>query len=118
MNNKLFIVTLGFLFLSNAAFAADPNLIIGLWIQKFPNGNGMVTEFTQKTMSSYSVDALGKQTSPNNTADVAYRDLGDTIAIDFQKGGGAIVLVKTENSIMLDFPGQGAFPLTRWKPKP
>jgi hypothetical protein len=98
---------------ASAAAASDPNQIIGKWIERFPNGSGMVTEFTATTISSFGVDASGKQGAPPQTTKVTYKDLGDSIGVNFAGGGGILVLVKGPNNIVLDFPGMGAHQLMR-----
>jgi hypothetical protein len=104
---------------ATAAHAADPKLIFGVWIEKYRNGNGMVTEFTPQSMESYSVDAAGKRVKDVGKFSVSYRDLDpSTIGIDFQGGGGVMVLVKDHDAIVLDFPGMGAHPLKRVEGRP
>jgi hypothetical protein len=102
-----------------AARAGDPNTIFGRWIEKFPNGAGMVTDFTLQSMQSYSVDPAGKRLKDVGKFAVSYRNLGrSTIAIDFQGGGGVMVLVKDRDTIILDFPGMGAHTLKRLGTQP
>ncbi|HUZ71914.1 MAG TPA: hypothetical protein VMU87_02915 [Stellaceae bacterium] len=98
---------------ASVATASDPNQLIGRWIERFPNGNGMVAEFTATTISTYGVDATGKRTIPPTTMKVTYKDLGSSIAVNFVGGGGIMVLVKGPRNIVLDFPGVGAHQLTR-----
>jgi hypothetical protein len=100
--------------LTTVAHAADPKLVFGRWIEKFPNGNGMVTEFTPTQMLSYTVDAYGQRTKSVGQLAVTYKDLDPTtIGVDFQGGGGIMLVVKDKDSILMDFPGMGAHTLTR-----
>jgi hypothetical protein len=98
-----------------AANAADPNLILGRWIEKFPNGTGMVTEFTARSLESYTVDATGQRAKDVGKFAVSYRSLdASTVGVDFQgSAGGVLVLVKDHDTIVLDFPGTGAHTLKR-----
>ena len=45
---------------ASAAQADQPAAIFGKWIEKYPNGNGMVTEFADASISSYPVDRDGR----------------------------------------------------------
>src|SRR5579883_209542 len=107
----------GLCLLTNEATAADPNQIIGQWIERFANGNGIVTEFAADTISSRPVDAAGKSLPSSSLPPpmkVTYKDLGhDAVGIDFGGGGGIMVFIKGPNTIVLDFPGMGAHLLTR-----
>jgi hypothetical protein len=105
--------------LTTEANAADPNQLIGKWIEHLPNGSGLITEFTATTISSYPIDKSGKAIGSPLPMKVAYKDLGDSIGVDFADGGrGVMVLVKDPNDIVLDFPGLGAHQLTRTSPAP
>jgi hypothetical protein len=102
-----------------AAQAAVPASVFGRWIERFPNGDGMVTEFTGAAISSYPVDSEGKPTAAPTAMPVTYVDLGGPmLGVSFQGGGGAILAEKTANAITLDFPGIGAHELTRVKEDP
>ena len=112
---RLLCLVIVFATYAASSYAADPKSILGQWIEKFPNGAGMVTEFTAQSMESYPVDATGKRTASAGKFPVTYRDLDpSTIGVDFQGGGGGImVMVKDANTIVLDFPGVGAHNLKR-----
>jgi hypothetical protein len=105
------------LFLGQAASvadAADPAMLYGKWIEVFPNGNGMVTEFTASSIAHYPVDAARGPTETARQDDVTYADVdAGTIRINFKGGGGLLVVIKDANTVMLDFPGMGAHRLVR-----
>jgi len=102
--------------LAGASQAAIPSTVYGKWIERFPDGNGMVTEFTSAQVSSYPVDSLGKPTAAPTAMPVTYVDLGGPmVGVSFSSGGGAIAAEKTADAITLDFPGIGAHELTRVK---
>jgi hypothetical protein len=102
--------------LANASQAAVPSTVFGKWIERFPDGNGMVTEFTPAQVSSYPVDSLGKATAAPTAMPVTYVDLGGPmVGVAFSGGGGAIAAARTADAITLDFPGIGAHELTRVK---
>jgi hypothetical protein len=112
---------------AGASVAETANPLIGKWIEKFANGNAMVTEFTPTTISSTPMDAAGKPQGAPRKAEVSYRlvhsgrDLGQEYAIDFkgtngQPGGGILAYLKNSDSVILDFPGLAAHPMTRLKP--
>lgn len=96
-----------------AARAGDPAQLFGKWVEKLSNGAQMVTEFTPTSISFYGVDPSGKPGTASKPQDVTYRDLGDTIAIEFKGGGGIMALIKDHDSMVLIFPGMGSHPLTR-----
>src|SRR5438132_4916749 len=100
----------------HAAFAADPSQLLGKWIEKFQNAARMVTEFTATTISSYPVNKFGEPTKQPQPSEVSYRDLGNTIGIDFKAGGGIMAMIKDQNNMVLIFPGMGSRPLTRVEP--
>ncbi len=110
--HKLCLLLIGLVF-APAAHAGDPSLLVGKWMEKFPNGTGIVTEFTPTTISFYPVDASGKPKAEPKPQEVTYRDLGQTIAIDFNGGGGIMALIKDHGSMVLMFPGMGSHPLVR-----
>jgi hypothetical protein len=94
-----------------------PAAIFGKWIEKFPNGDGMVTEFADASISSYPVDRDGRPLGAPTRMPVTYDDLGGPmIGVSFQGGGGAIVARKSQDAITLDLPGVGAHELAKVKP--
>ena len=100
-----------------SASAASPESIWGKWIQTFPKGGGMVTEFTQTSISSYPVDSAGKPLKTASTQNVTYRDLGQNIVgIDFSGGGGIMALKSGVDTLTMDFPGLAAFTIVKLKP--
>jgi hypothetical protein len=102
--------------LAGAAQAAIPSSVYGKWIERFPDGNGMVTEFTPAQVSSYPVDSSGKATAAPTAMPVTYVDLGGPmVGVAFQGGGGAVAAATTADALTLDFPGVGAHELTRVK---
>ena len=102
--------------LAGAAQAADPASVMGKWIERLPNGRGMVTEIAPHSISYYPVDQAGTaQGAPSQSA-VTYKDLGgDLVGVDFAGADGSgIMLQRTgANSLTMDFPGVGAHKLTR-----
>jgi hypothetical protein len=105
-------ILFGLLF-AQAAHAGDPSELFGKWAEKFRNGAQMVTEFTPTSISYYPVDASDKPGTASKPQDVTYRDLGETIAIDFKGGGGIKAMIKDHDSMVLIFPGMGSHTLTR-----
>ena len=107
------------LVVSGVARAADPSSVLGKWIERFPNGKGMVSEFGSDTIVSYPVDESGKPSEPVNKAAVSYEDLGgDLVGVQFSGAStSAIMLQRTDaESLTMDFPGVGAHKLTRLTP--
>ena len=102
---------------AGAAHADQPAAIFGKWIEIFPNGQGMVTEFADASISSYPVDRDGHATAVPTRMQVTYDDLGGPmIGLSFHGGGGAIVARRNQDAITLDFPGVGAHELAKMKP--
>jgi hypothetical protein len=104
------------LFFIQAANAADPAGLIGKWVEHLRNGAAMITEFTPTTISFYAVDPTGKPNTEPKPQDVTYKDLGDSIAIEFKGGGGIMAMMKDQQSMVLIFPGMGSHSLTRVQP--
>jgi hypothetical protein len=106
------------LIVAQQAEAADPTQLIGTWAAHVPNGATMMTEFTATTFSFYALDPSGKPTAePKRTYEVTYKDLGDSIAIEFKEhAGGAMVVVKSQDTATLVFPGSATFPMSRIQP--
>ena len=74
----------------------------------------MVTEFSASSISSFPVDQNGKPVAAANKMTVSYKDLGGpNVAINFNGGGGIMVMQKSATEITLDFPGVGAHELTK-----
>ena len=73
----------------------------------------MVMEFTPTSISFYAIDPSGQRTIEPKPQDVTYKDLGDTIAINFKGGGGIMAMIKDQQSMVLIFPGMGSHPLVR-----
>jgi hypothetical protein len=97
-----------------AAHAADPASLSGKWIEKFANGNGMVTEFSAAAIAYYPVDASGKATESPRENVATYRDLDPkTIRVELQGGGGILIRIQDKNTIQMDFPGMAAHRLVR-----
>jgi hypothetical protein len=102
---------------ASAAHADVPAAIFGKWIEKFPGGGGMVTEFADASISSYPVDRDGRPLGAPTRMPVTYDDLGGPmIGVSFEGGGGAIVARKSQDAITLDLPGVGAHELAKVKP--
>ena len=119
---KLRILVVGVMLLSAYVAGADEtNPLLGKWEEKRPNGSKMVWEFTATTIAFSPVDASGKQTRSGNKAEISYRKLDRSYAIEFKNengkpGGGIMAIVKDENTMVLDFPGAGAHTLIRVRP--
>jgi hypothetical protein len=101
------------LLFASVARATEPSQLFGKWIEKLPSGAQMVTEFMPTSISFYPVDRSGKAGAKSKPQDVTYRDLGQTIAIDFRGGGGIMAIIKDRDSAVLIFPGMGSHSLTR-----
>jgi hypothetical protein len=102
---------------AGAAGAATPSTVFGKWIERYPDGNGLVTEFSAASISSYPVDQTGRATAEPTAMPVTYVDLGGPmLGVSFEGGGGAMVAEKGDDAMTLDFPGIGAHELTRVKP--
>ncbi len=100
--------------LTMSANAAEPDAIFGRWIEKFPNGNGLVTEFSASQMVSYGVDYFGRRGRNVGQYYVTYKNLGpSTVSVEFQGGGGVMLAIKDSKTIMMDLPGMGAHLLKR-----
>ena len=103
--------------LAGAAHADQPAAIFGKWIERFPDGQGMVTEFADASISSYPVDRDGHQIGAPTRMQVTYNDLGGPmIGVSFSGGGGAIVARTSPEAITMDLPGVGAHELAKMKP--
>lgn len=110
---------------TQATFANDGASLLGKWVENLSNGGTMSVEFTETTLSFTALDASGTTVKPTNTAEVTFRELeksdaGESISIDFkdkngQPSGGIIAIVKSQNEIVLDFPGVGVHLLKRAK---
>jgi hypothetical protein len=99
------------------AEAADPARLYGKWIERFANGNGMVTELTASSISSYTVDREGQPTSEPHPTKVSCKEVdAGTFLLDFGDGTGFLVHVQDDQTIVLDFPGMGAHRLVRLSP--
>ena len=107
---------LGALALAGPSHAAVPSTVFGKWIERFPDGNGMVTEFTAGAISSYPVDQAGRATAAPTAMPVSYVDLGGPmLGVSFHSGGGAVVAKQGDDAMTLDMPGIGAHQLIRVK---
>jgi hypothetical protein len=117
---KLFPILFGvaaMALLGGAAHADQPAAIYGKWIELYPNGEGMVTEFADASISSYPVDREGHPLGAPTRMQVTYNDLGGAmIGVSFNGGGGAIVARTSPDAITLDLPGVGAHALAKMKP--
>ncbi len=115
----------GFLMLAGQAMAADDTApIIGRWVDRLPDGNAMITQFSPRTVTFFSVNGQGMSMGPPTTITVTYRKMPDgsllaTPIDDF----GEPLNVKVKNDIMvLTFEGLAPRTLMREKeqaaPKP
>jgi hypothetical protein len=89
---------------------------MGTWIEKFPNGSGMVTVFAPDSISAYPAAPDGHALQAPFTAKVSYKDLGpDDVGVEFDgpDRGGLLLHWKSADVLIMDFPGQGAHELTR-----
>jgi hypothetical protein len=114
-DTHLLALAVGFAVCAGNAYAADPNSIFGRWIEKLPNRTGIVTEFKPQSIESYSVDRAGHRVKEVGNFSVSYLNLSlSTIGVVFPGGGRSIlILVKSRDTIVLDFPGMGAHTLKR-----
>jgi hypothetical protein len=102
--------------LAGAAQAAIPSTVFGKWVERYADGNGMVTEFSAAQISSYPVDSYGHATAAPTAMPVTYVDLGGPmVGVSFNSGGGAVAAKTGDDEITLDFPGIGAHELIRVK---
>jgi hypothetical protein len=104
--------------IASAAFAADPSSIMGKWVERFPNGAGMVTEFTPEAIAYASVDKTGQPEGSPKKTPATYKDLGgDLVGVQFPgSNGSGIMLQRTgPDSLTMDFPGMGMHKLTRFE---
>jgi hypothetical protein len=98
------LIAVGLLF-ARAAGATDQSRLIGKWVENFPSGAKIITEFTPTSIWSYGIDPSGKRTDETKRQDVTYRDVGEeTIAIDFKSGGGITATMRDQQSVVLLFP--------------
>ncbi len=103
--------------LAGVAHADQPTAIFGKWIEKYPDGAGMVTEFADASISSYPVDRDGRPLGAPTRLAVTYDDLGGPmIGVSFHGGGGALIARKSDDAMTLDVPGVGAHELAKVKP--
>jgi len=114
--SALLLTLIAGLALAGPACAADPKVIYGTWIERLPDGGGMVTAFTETTISEYGVNAAGQPVTTPMTMAVSYRDLGPSIGVDFKEGGGLLVAVRGPADITLDFPDAATHDLKPWRP--
>ncbi len=90
------------------------NTLYGRWIERFPNGNAMeIGVSIPTTIENFVVTKDGRKRALGAPQSVSYGDLGETISIDFKGGGGFIVMFKSRNTLIMDFPGLAARILTR-----
>jgi hypothetical protein len=107
---------------ASAASADAGAPLLGKWEQYFPRGK-IEVEFTKTTITFTLADQNGVTSSAGNSVDVtAYKQLekndkDQLISIDVKnKSGGstaALVIVRSKDAILLDFPGIGGYSLTR-----
>jgi hypothetical protein len=102
-----------------ASSAADPSLVYGKWIEKFANGNGIVTEYAPSSIVSYQVDPSGKRLATIMQNDnVSYKDLdGNLVGVYFQRQAAMILHVKDAQNMLMEFPSVGVHSLTRLDPQ-
>jgi len=100
------------------AAAADVAQLQGKWAtEKAANGNRMVFEFTPDSVATYALDASGKRLGDvAQPKQVRYKDLGETIGVEFQDGSGINAAIKDTKTIVLILPGMGTRELTRLAP--
>ncbi len=98
-----------------SAAAADSVVIMGRWIERLPDGRGVVSEFGPNSLTTYPVDARGAPTGPSQQWTVFYRDVGgDDLVLAYSDGGGNLnIHKKGADAITIEFPGVGSHDLTR-----
>ena len=113
-----------FVLLVSPIAVADPNPILGRWEDARPNGQRLIWEFTESTVSFVPVDAVNKPTSAPNKIETAYKRLGrtgdnwETFGIELKNpdgkpGHSMMAVLKDHKNMILDFPGMGAARLVR-----
>jgi len=98
------------------AQAADPATIMGKWIERLPDGRGMVTELAPDSITYYAVDQAGKPLGGPTKTTATYKDLGgDLVGVQFPGAAASgVMFARTgPDSLTMDFPGMGAHNLVR-----
>ena len=102
--------------LSGPVLAAEADPIIGQWIDKLPDGNAMIVEFTVDRISFTGVTTDGSHVPPS-VFPARYKKEGDgkfTVAIEGQPQDPMAVMVMGPGKLSLKFPGRDARDLTRY----
>ena len=107
-----------FLSISQLALAGEPIELFGKW--KFQGPKAIVIwEFTTSTVSTTPFDATGKPLAEPNKANISYQYLNNNSwginfkTADGKPGGGFIAIIKSKNTVVVDFPGAEAQTLSR-----
>jgi hypothetical protein len=98
---------------SPAAAAEAP--IDGKWINRDPSGNGMIVEFSAKSVTMTPVDATGKPTDDGVTDDVTYEAKNGAVMATLSPGNIMVAAFKDPNTIYLVVPGLPTTEYTRVK---
>lgn len=102
------------------AFAAEADPIIGRWLDKLPDGNSMIVEFTATQISFQGVTQGGAAVPPS-VFPAMYKKEGDgkfVVAIEGQPQDPMAVMLTGADKISLKFPGRDARDLVRYVPPP
>ena len=99
--------------MASDALAADQSDLMGRWAERFPNGAAMIVMFSPTAISmfaetkDYQVKPIGQPQA------VTYKAFEDGINVEFQGGGGIVVILKDHDHASMLFPGMGSHNLTR-----
>ncbi len=105
--------------LSASAFAAENDPIVGQWIDKLPDGNAMIIEFTLDRISFQGMTVEGSLVPPS-VFPAIYKKEGDgqfTVAIEGQPQDPMAVMVTGKDKLSLKFPGRDSRDLVRYVPE-
>lgn len=98
------------------ALAADADPIIGRWVDKLPDGNSMIVEFTLTQISFQGVTQAGAAVPPS-VFPAMYKKEGDgkfVVAIEGQPNDPMAVMLTGKDKLSLKFPGRDARDLVRY----
>lgn len=105
--------------LSASALAAEADPIVGQWIDKLPDGNAMIIEFTVDRISFQGMTVDGALVPPS-VFPATYKKEGDgqfTVAIQGQPQDPMAVMLTGKDKLSLKFPGRDSRDLTRYVPE-
>jgi hypothetical protein len=119
---RLGAMVVGSLMLAGQAMAAsDVTPVLGNWVDKLPDGTGMVVGFTEKTVAFTSLDARGRSSGPPTTIAVASKKMADGTLYftpTGELGEPFEVKMNSAESLEIRFPGLQPRTLAREKAAP